>query len=97
HGFTTVPPIKACTKAGTGCGSCVTLVGEILKIELKKAGVAVTNYLCEHFKHTRQELFHLVKVRQNRASTSLTFDEVIAAHGAGRGCEICKPAVASIL
>ncbi len=88
----TVGAIKACTKAGTGCGSCVPLVTEILKAELKKLGVTVHNYLCEHFPHTRQELFHLVKVHDLK-----TFGEVIEHHGKGRGCEICKPAVASIL
>jgi nitrite reductase (NADH) large subunit len=87
-----VGAIKSCTKAGTGCGSCVTLLGDLLKIELKKAGVAVNNHLCEHFPHSRQELFHLVKLHELHS-----FDELIARHGKGRGCEICKPAVASIL
>ncbi len=88
----TLGSVKSATKAGTGCGSCATLVDELLKCELKKAGVAVNNHLCEHFKHSRQELFHLVQLHQIR-----TFDELIARHGAGEGCEICKPAVASIL
>jgi nitrite reductase (NADH) large subunit len=84
--------IKACTKAGSGCGSCVPLLGEILKAELRRAGVAVNNNICEHFPHTRQELFHLVKVRQTR-----TFAAAIESFGRGTGCEICKPAMASIL
>jgi nitrite reductase (NADH) large subunit len=87
-----VAGIKKCTKAGTGCGSCVTLLGELLKAELKRAGVAVTNHICEHFPHSRQELFHLVKVHGLR-----TYSDLLARHGRGRGCEICKPAVASIL
>jgi nitrite reductase (NADH) large subunit len=87
-----VGAIKSCTKAGTGCGSCVVLLNDILKTELKKAGVAVNNHLCEHFPHSRQELFHLVKIHELHS-----FDELIARHGKGRGCEICKPAVASIL
>lgn len=84
--------IKRCTKAGTGCGSCVPLLGELLKSELKRAGVEVTNHLCEHFKYSRQELYHLVLVGKIK-----TFGELLARHGAGSGCEICKPAVASIL
>jgi nitrite reductase (NADH) large subunit len=87
-----VSEIKSCTKAGTGCGSCVSLLGDLLKSEQKRAGIAVTNYLCEHFKHSRQELFHLVRVHGIRS-----FDDLIARHGSGEGCEICKPAVASIL
>jgi nitrite reductase (NADH) large subunit len=90
--LTAVGGIKACTRAGTGCGSCVTLINDILKSELKRAGVVVHNHLCEHFPFSRQELFHLVKVHQLQ-----TFDALLAAHGKGRGCEICKPAVASIL
>src|SRR5262249_27860892 len=46
----------------------------------------------EHFKQTRQELVHLVRVHRLK-----TFDDLIARHGQGKGCEICKPAVASIL
>jgi nitrite reductase (NADH) large subunit len=92
EGLTAVGGVKSCTKAGTGCGSCVTLITDLLKAELKKAGVVVVNHICEHFKYSRQELFHLVKVHGLHS-----FDELISRHGAGRGCEICKPAVASIL
>ena len=90
--LTAVGGVKSCTKAGTGCGSCVTLIDQILKLELKRAGVAVKNHLCEHFPHSRQELVHLVRIHELRS-----FDELIERHGTGSGCEICKPAVASIL
>jgi nitrite reductase (NADH) large subunit len=83
--------LKACTKAGTGCGSCVPLVKELLSVELRKAGREVSNHLCEHFALSRQELFDIVRVR-NIAS----FAELVTQHGQGRGCEICKPAVASM-
>jgi nitrite reductase (NADH) large subunit len=88
----TIGAVKSCTKAGTSCGSCVPLVTEILKAELRRSGVAVDNHLCEHFPHSRQELFHLVKVRQTK-----TFAEALGSFGRGAGCEICKPAMASIL
>jgi nitrite reductase (NADH) large subunit len=90
--LTAVGAIKDCTKAGTGCGSCVTLISELLTKELRKAGVVVSRRLCEHFDHSRQELYHLVRLHKLRS-----FEELIAQHGEGRGCEICKPAVASIL
>ncbi|HLK90263.1 MAG TPA: nitrite reductase large subunit NirB [Polyangia bacterium] len=90
--LTAVGAVKSCTKAGTTCGSCVPLVTDLLKAELKKAGVAVSNHLCEHFPHSRQELYSLVRFHQHK-----TFDALLAQHGRGRGCEICKPAVASIL
>ena len=87
-----VAAIKAATTAGTGCGSCVPLLGELLTREMKRAGKKVSNHLCEHFPHSRQELFHLIRVHGIH-----TFAALIARHGHGTGCEICKPAVASIL
>jgi nitrite reductase (NADH) large subunit len=90
--LTAVSGIKSCTRAGTGCGSCVPLLGELLRAELSRAGVTLDNHLCEHFAHSRQQLFHLVRVQRIRS-----FDELIERHGRGDGCEVCKPAVASIL
>jgi len=87
-----VGDVKRCTKAGTGCGSCTTLLGELLGGELRRAGITVNDHLCEHFAHSRQELLHLIRVGKIR-----TFEELIGKHGKGAGCEICKPAVASIL
>lgn len=90
--LTDVASVKKCTQAGTGCGGCVPLVTDIFKSEMKKAGLAVKNNLCEHFEYSRQELYHLVRSQELKS-----FDETIAKHGKGRGCEICKPAVASML
>ena len=90
--LTEVPAVKACTKAGTGCGSCVPLVKKILDAELTAAGIEVSKALCEHFDHSRAELFDIARVRG-----ITTFSQLIAEHGKGRGCDICKPAVASIL
>ena len=83
-----VPAVKACTRAGTGCGSCVPLLRRLLD----EAGVEQPRGLCEHFSHTRAELLRIVAVRG-----ITTFSQLIAEHGSGRGCDICKPAVASIL
>ncbi len=90
--LTALGDVKKCTKAGTSCGSCVSLVDQLLKFELKRAGVVVSNHLCEHFPYSRQELAHLVRVQTIRS-----FDDLIDRHGKGQGCEVCKPAVASIL
>ncbi|MBA3846072.1 MAG: nitrite reductase large subunit, partial [Planctomycetes bacterium] len=87
-----VGQIKSCTKAGTGCGSCVTILKDLLKDELEKSGVKVLNHVCEHFAHSRQELYSLVRFGRIRS-----YDDLIAKHGRGAGCEICKPVVASIL
>jgi nitrite reductase (NADH) large subunit len=92
NGCHDIGALKAQTKAGTGCGGCVPLVTDLLKDELTKAGIEISNALCEHFDHSRQELFHLVRVHRYTS-----FRQVLGAHGRGRGCDICKPAVASIL
>ncbi|MHB8628231.1 MAG: nitrite reductase large subunit NirB [Aggregatilineales bacterium] len=90
--LTTIPEVKRCTKAGTGCGGCVPMLTDILKSEMKRTGKKVANHLCEHFPYSRQELFHLIRVHEIKS-----FDELLSRHGHGMGCEICKPAVASIL
>ena len=91
-GATTLGAVRGCTKASTGCGGCAPLVTQLLNAELEARGIEVNTDLCEHFPHTRQELYHLVRVESIKS-----FDALIAAHGRGRGCDICKPAVASIL
>jgi nitrite reductase (NADH) large subunit len=87
-GLVDIDGVKSCTKAGTGCGSCVPL----LKTLLTESGVEMSRALCEHFAHTRVELFDIVRV-----TGITTFTELVQRHGTGRGCDICKPAVASIL
>jgi nitrite reductase (NADH) large subunit len=89
---TSVGGIKACTRAGTGCGGCVPLLATLLDAELAKAGRAVTRTVCEHFAYTRQELFEIVKLGR-----IASFDALVASHGRGAGCEVCRPVVASIL
>jgi nitrite reductase (NADH) large subunit len=91
-GSTSIGALKKETKASTTCGGCGPLVKQILDAELKKRGVDVKNHLCEHFPYSRQELFHLTRVGGLK-----TFDDIVSKHGQGRGCDICKPAVASIL
>ncbi|MGC4852736.1 nitrite reductase large subunit NirB [Micromonospora sp. DT4] len=87
-GCADVPSLKACTRAGTSCGSCVPMLKQLLDA----AGVAQSTALCEHFDVSRRELFEIVRVRGIR-----TFSRLVAEHGRGRGCDICKPVVASIL
>ena len=54
----------------------MTLVKDILKYELKKAGVEVKNHVCEHFAYSRQELYSLVRLHGIKS-----FESLIAAHG----------------
>ncbi|MEM7516947.1 MAG: nitrite reductase small subunit NirD, partial [Planctomycetota bacterium] len=91
--------VKKLTKAGSGCGGCEPTVKNIITAELEKMGAAVTNHLCEHFHHSRPELMALVKASEDGDKLT-SFPEILAALGQpgyDDGCEICKPAVASIL
>ena len=92
EGVCTAAGMKACNKAGASCGGCVPLVTQVIKMEMAKRGMAVNNHLCEHFPYSRQELYHLVRVGEIK-----TFNDLLARHGAGLGCDICKPTAASIL
>ncbi|MFD7453343.1 nitrite reductase large subunit NirB [Kitasatospora sp. NPDC059827] len=88
-----VAAVKKCTRAGTGCGSCLKQLGTVVTEELAAAGVATVQGLCEHFAHSRAELYEIVRV------TGLTgFSDLLAGYGSGgEGCDVCKPTVASIL
>ncbi|MGW5436634.1 nitrite reductase large subunit NirB [Nocardia asteroides] len=88
EGACDIPGIKSCTNAGTSCGGCVPMIKKLLE----QSGVEMSKALCEHFTQSRAELFQVVQVTGIR-----TFSELIAKHGKGTGCDICKPTVASIL
>jgi nitrite reductase (NADH) large subunit len=87
-GCADVPGLKSCTAAGTSCGSCVPLLKQLLEAE----GVEQSKALCEHFSQSRAELFEIISATEIR-----TFSGLLERFGSGRGCDICKPVVASIL
>ncbi|MEV5489855.1 nitrite reductase large subunit NirB [Streptomyces bobili] len=97
HSCTTVPEVKKCTKAGTGCGSCVKILGQLVTAELEASGVEVDKGLCGCFSQTREELYEIVlALRIN------TYQDMLDRYGrdgarGGDGCDVCKPAVASII
>lgn len=83
-----VASLKSCTSAGTSCGSCVPLLKQLLEAE----GVEQSKALCEHFSQSRAELFEIISATELR-----TFSGLLERFGRGKGCDICKPVVASIL
>ncbi|MFE2055086.1 nitrite reductase large subunit NirB [Streptomyces sp. NPDC059446] len=87
---TTLPEVKKCTKAGTGCGSCVKVIGQLLP-QPEDQG------LCGCFEYTRSELYEIV-----RTLGVTTYAALLDSHGreaarGGDGCEVCKPTVGSII
>lgn len=70
-------------------------VTSIFNAEMKKAGRTLNTNLCPHFAMTRVDLFNVIKVKGLR-----TITEVMKEVGISKtslGCEICKPAIGSIL
>jgi len=94
-GITTIPDIKSKTKVGTGCGGCMPLVTSIYNAEMKKSGLEVSKNLCPHFAMPRGDLFKVIKVKGIKSWEGVM--EQISTDKDSVGCEICKPAIASIL
>ena len=75
-------------QGGHSCGPCVPLLKQLLEAD----GVEQSKALCEHFSQSRAELYEIIT-----ATSIRTFSRLIGRFGNGRGCDICKPVVASIL
>ncbi|KAI1613064.1 nitrite reductase [Exophiala viscosa] len=87
--------VKSCTKAGTGCGGCMPLVQSIFNKAMKEMGNEVTNHICPHFAYSRSDLYNIVYVKKLQ-----DFGQIMREVGKdphSLGCELCKPAVGSIL
>ena len=84
--------VKDATKAASGCGGCAALLKSVVDNELEKRGVEVSTDICEHFPHTREEIYHIIRVEGIRS-----FGELLKKHGKGLGCDICKPTVGNML
>ncbi|MFB6948959.1 nitrite reductase large subunit NirB [Streptomyces niveus] len=86
----TLPEVKKCTKAGTGCGSCVKVIGQLLP-------AAGDGGLCGCFPHTRGELYEIVRTLHVTSYAALLDSHGRESARGSDGCEICKPAVGSII
>ncbi|WP_245769500.1 nitrite reductase large subunit NirB [Streptomyces indicus] len=86
----TLPEVKQCTKAGTGCGSCVKTILQLLPQTGDKG-------LCGCFSYTRAELYEIVKVKRITSYARLLDEHGREEARGGEGCEICKPTFASVL
>ncbi|MER7760279.1 nitrite reductase large subunit NirB [Streptomyces sp. NPDC097619] len=86
----TLPEVKKCTGAGTGCGSCLKVIGQLLPATGEQG-------LCGCFPHSRAELYEIVRTLRQTSFAALLDSHGTAAARGGEGCEVCKPAVGSIL
>lgn len=86
--------VKSCTKAGTGCGGCMPLVTTVFNSTMAAMGNEVKNYMCSHFNLSRADLFNIIMVK--RLATLPEVMREAGNDGESSGCEVCKPAMASI-
>ncbi|MFY1676790.1 MULTISPECIES: nitrite reductase large subunit NirB [unclassified Streptomyces] len=93
----TVREVTARTRAGSGCGSCVKTLGRLVEHALEAGGADIDRGLCGCFGQSREELYEIV-----RALRVTSHRDLLDRHGrpearGGEGCEVCKPAVASVI
>lgn len=87
--------VKSCTKAGTGCGGCMPLVTSIFNKAMKDMGNEVSNHICPHFAYSRADLYNIIYVRKLQDFGGVMRE--VGKDPESLGCEVCKPAVGSIL
>ncbi|KAJ5188390.1 FAD-dependent pyridine nucleotide-disulfide oxidoreductase [Penicillium cf. griseofulvum] len=92
---TTIAQVKSCTKAGTGCGGCMPLVQSIFNKTMLEMGQEVSNNLCSHIPYSRADLYNIVAIKQLKTFVDIMKD--VGKNPESLGCELCKPAIASIL
>ncbi|HWH92588.1 MAG TPA: nitrite reductase large subunit NirB [Baekduia sp.] len=91
-GASTPREVMAMTRAGTGCGSCKSLVVDIVALAAGGELADEPHYLCPCKQQTREDLAAVVR-EQGLESVS----EVSRACGTGRECGACKPALAYLV
>jgi nitrite reductase (NADH) large subunit len=92
RGASTPREVMAMTRAGTGCGSCKSLVVDIVALAAGGAVADEPAYLCPCRQQTREQL--AAEIRNNNYNS---VSEVSQACGTGRECGACKPALAYLV
>jgi nitrite reductase (NADH) large subunit len=92
EGARTPREAMAMTRAGTGCGSCKSMVIDIVALAAGGDVADEPAYLCPCRRQTREELAATIR-EQGLESVSA----VSGARGTGRDCGACKPAVAYLV
>lgn len=87
--------MKASTKCGMGCGGCAPLATNIFNGALKAQGVELSNNICKDFVYSRQELYQVIKFKRLTDFTAVMRAAGVKADSLG--CEVCRPAIGSIL
>ena len=93
HACHDVRRVKACTRAGTSCGSCIPLVKKVMGAEMAKAGVALSQGAVRALRAVAGPSCST----PCRSASCAPSARSSRRFGTGRGCDICKPVVASVL
>lgn len=91
RGLGSTQEVVAVTRAGAGCGSCKSLVTELLALE-RGGVVEEATYLCPCKAQTREQLAAICRERE-----IASVGELAAACGAGSECGACKPGLAYLV
>ncbi|MGH2958396.1 MAG: nitrite reductase large subunit NirB [Solirubrobacterales bacterium] len=91
RGLTGTQEVVAVTRAGAGCGTCKSLVTELVQIETGGAGDEQA-YLCPCRKLTGEDIAE--SIRENGCQS---VSEVAECCGATRECGGCKPGIAYLV
>ena len=93
NGLKTVSEVKSCTKASSGCGTCASLVQNILKAvvgaefeEEKK------ETLCACVPFPKAQLRTMIQTQKLKK-----VQDVLDIYGNGTGCSYCKPALSFLV
>jgi nitrite reductase (NADH) large subunit len=92
RGASTPREVMAMTRAGTGCGSCKSLVVDIVALAAGGDVADEPAYLCPCRQQTREDL-----AAEIRANDHTSVSDVSRACGTGRECGACKPALAYLV
>jgi nitrite reductase (NADH) large subunit len=91
-GLTTLSQLKECTRASTGCGTCMELCQSLLRAVAPQFVEEEKRALCKCIPLSEGQLREIVKGQRFR-----TVQDVLDVYGDGIGCETCKPALSYML
>ncbi len=92
HGITSMAQLKDRTRASTGCGSCGNLCGHLLKAVAPEFEEDKQKVLCPCVPFPQEKVREIVRSQKLKS-----VQDVLDIYGNGKGCEICKPALAYIV
>ncbi len=92
HGISTMAHLKDRTRASTGCGSCSGLCARLLKAVAPEFEEDKQKVLCGCIPFPQEKVREIVRSQKLRS-----VQDVLDIYGNGKGCEVCKPALAYIV